>query len=60
LDQKGAINNIGFEAFKWIAQAIEMNSSVDTIDLSRNIIKSEGAEWIAHAIRKNSMLQEIN
>ena len=42
-------NSIGAEGVKWIAEALKVNQTLSTLDLSQNEIGSDGAEWLAEA-----------
>ena len=57
--QLSPFNRIGAKGAKWLAEAIKINSTLLTIDLSDSYIGDEGVEYLAQAIKINSALEKI-
>ena len=51
--------NLGDEETKYIAEALKMNTSLETIHLKNNRIGAEGAKYIAKALKVNTSLRDI-
>ena len=41
-------------------EALEINRSIETINLSSNLIKDDGAQYLSEAINNNQILSNIN
>jgi Ran GTPase-activating protein (RanGAP) involved in mRNA processing and transport len=45
---------------EFIAEALKVNSSLETINIGQNSIQSEGALYLENALSVNSTLQSIS
>jgi Ran GTPase-activating protein (RanGAP) involved in mRNA processing and transport len=53
------VNSIGPVGVKSVAEALKVNSTLQTIDLLSNWIRNEGAKALAEAVKVNRVLQKI-
>ena len=52
--------NIGAEGAKYIAEALKVNKTLTSVDLSLNYIDDEGGKAIADALDANKTLKVLN